>query len=736
MKKRIITLLAVVALLVVCAVVAAPKAEAATPRSFYQTADWTCPGCGKTGDQVTFYTWGDADYATAGNPGGARYGLYANDAEGECYHYFLTPASESGSQRTITGTGRCVIVVSSETGSAMIHATNPVEDIRFMYVGEGQEVFIIGNNATIKGSMKGGEAGGVFNVGEGGTLHLSGSLTIKGQDAATGVPTAGGLIYNKGTLTMDGVTVDATLNRTANSASGNGGAIANQGTMTISNSTITGGKISSTNSSSSGKMGGAIYNDSTLTINNSTINGTAAYRGGAIYSSGPLTINGGTINGGYASNRGGAFMSSGTTKVKDAIINAYTGTSGGTNQIYRGIMVAGGTCHLYGNTVVNSAGKALADGVACTSGTVTLSGNATVQNAAGTNAKNMWFYKADGTCKLRVATNWTGSASIYIASAATLSNHGGTYETDVLFAGTFDSSLAFTAASGTTTKSVNLFLENEEHENPKLTCYGGNFVTCRANLYENGVATGWYLRPQDAFNAYKNSTATEKYIKLWANFATTNTVDDLYVDFNGRTGSTWTNTDKTMHVFDSTLAVGSEDGNSHTISGGTVAPITQINGKTYVFNNNKVYPVDMKISAVSLRQNAAEAGMYYTASVTAHANAGITAWGVAVTLDAAETALAEHLYTQETDTTKLGKEFNSVLVKGIVKSAEDTERANAPIYAKAYIMVGDTVAMSAAADYSLNTLMQKIIDKGTFQDEVAQMATYGWFNALVVEMTA
>lgn len=712
MKKRILTLLAVLTLLVVCAAFAVNAAN--TPKTYYQSADWTCPCCGLTGDQLTFYTWG-----TSGNPSG-QYALAAGN------HYFLGAASTSGSQRTISGTGKCVVILTNNTGSAMTHATNSTKNIRFMEISNGQEVYLIGNNATIKASRPNDTAGGAIAVWEGGALHLSGSLTIKGQDAAAGVPTTGGMIYNAGTVTMDGVTIDGSSTREALATEGNGGAITNQGTMTITNCTVIGGSLDTTKG-----QGGAIYNDSTLTITNSTITGSSSYRGGAIANSGTMTVEGGTITGGYAVNRGGALMSTGTTKLKDVTVNAHTQGSG---QIYRGIMVAGGKCYLYGTTTVNSAAMALGDGVSVTSGSVYLSDKATIKNEAGTHYENGWLYKADGSCKVYVDRDWTGSASFYPASAATLSNHGGTYETDVFINGQLNDDFTFTNATGTSTKAVNLYLENVDHDHPKMTCYGGGFVTCRAQLFVNGEATGWYLRPQDAFSAYTKSTAAEKYIKLWANFSTTNTVDTLYLDFNGRTGGTWTLAEgQTLYTFDSTADAG-EAGVKVTTSGaGTLAPITQIGGKTYVNNAGTIYPVELKVNGVSLRPSATQASMYYSAEIVAHQDAGIDSFGMAVALSNSD-VLEEHLYTAETDTTKLDA-FNSVLVNGVVKNdvTENDARAAQKIYAKAYIKVGDTVVMSAAADYSLNSLVSAIAKDPQYADRLTEIAAYDWYSALVIE---
>ena len=91
---------------------------------------------------------------------------------------------------------------------------------------------------------------------------------------------AGGCIYNSGTMTISGITMDG------NSAP-HGGAASNYGDMQITNCTIT-------NNSANGD-GGGINNAGTLTVTNTKITGNNAVNGGGISTIGKLTLNNVTV---------------------------------------------------------------------------------------------------------------------------------------------------------------------------------------------------------------------------------------------------------------------------------------------------------------------------------------------------------------------------------------------------------------------------------------------------------
>ena len=96
---------------------------------------------------------------------------------------------------------------------------------------------------------------------------------------------AGGCIYNSGTMTISGITMDG------NSAP-HGGAVSNYGDMQITNCTIT-------NNSANGD-GGGINNADTLTVTNTEITGNNAVNGGGISTIGKLTLNNVTVTGNTA----------------------------------------------------------------------------------------------------------------------------------------------------------------------------------------------------------------------------------------------------------------------------------------------------------------------------------------------------------------------------------------------------------------------------------------------------
>ena len=101
---------------------------------------------------------------------------------------------------------------------------------------------------------------------------------------------AGGCIYNSGTITISGITMDG------NSAP-HGGAVSNYGDMQITNCTIT-------NNSANGD-GGGINNAGTLTVTNTEITGNNAVNGGGISTIGKLTLNNVTVTGNTADHGSG-----------------------------------------------------------------------------------------------------------------------------------------------------------------------------------------------------------------------------------------------------------------------------------------------------------------------------------------------------------------------------------------------------------------------------------------------
>jgi hypothetical protein len=298
-----------------------------------------------------------------------------------------------------------------------------------------------------------------------------------------------------------------------------------------------------------------------------------------------------------------------------------------------------------------------------------------------------------------VDSNWSGSATVSLPGF-TLQDAGSDVGTPHLteFAssavkfGTIDSENSYSFAAGTATKykAINLFLESGTHGNPKMAGHLGHVVAMGAQVYDkDGKAIGWYLTAEEAADVCAKIEGDQS-VKVWVDHAST-IKSDVYMDLNGYNMTKLTLNDGVkLYAFDSKAAAG-EAGASINVA---AQPYTQINGKTYVVNDGRVYPVELKIASVSLRlgADASSASMYYTASIKAAAEAGIKNFGVAVTVDPEAAKLTEdYLYTQVENETPNG-EYYGVLVQNIAandKTGKNAGNAATPIYAKAYVTLED-----------------------------------------------
>ena len=166
--------------------------------------------------------------------------------------------------------------------SGVNNTTNGANGLPVIGGTKAVDLTIVGNGDTIE--RVGSDYFRLLAVAPGSALTLS-QVTLRGGGVA-GVPyspSAGGAIYNQGTLTLN----ESTLS--GNSASiGFGGAIYNAGgTVTVSGSTVS-------DNSAEGGLGGAIYNaGGTVTVSNSTF---SANRVSAGYSWGNSGYGGGIYN--------------------------------------------------------------------------------------------------------------------------------------------------------------------------------------------------------------------------------------------------------------------------------------------------------------------------------------------------------------------------------------------------------------------------------------------------------
>ena len=211
----------------------------------------------------------------------------------------------------------------------MTEGAPAVKDCTSGYRGGG--IFAKGSTAIVnfsKGEISGNKAasaGGGIRMDGAGTLKISGTALISGNELTNAAPNGGAGIHNKGAVvtisggeikdhtfekstnaynTMYGAGIyneSGTVNITGGTISGNtvkntkangqafGGAIANKATLNISGGTITGNKVENTASgtgTSAKVYGGAVYNasDAVMTLTGGTFTGnTSSHAGAAIY---------------------------------------------------------------------------------------------------------------------------------------------------------------------------------------------------------------------------------------------------------------------------------------------------------------------------------------------------------------------------------------------------------------------------------------------------------------------
>lgn len=192
---------------------------------------------------------------------------------------------------------------------------------------EGHAVIFDGNHATR-----------LFIIADTGSLTLDG-ITLQNGDADRG-----GVIENRGIVSISASTF------IGNSGQQSGGAIHNVGMMSISTSTFTdnrgyyGGAIynegtmnisTSTFTGNSADYGGAVQNVGTMSIGNSTFtDNRAVWGGGAVSNTHTLTIRASTFSTNSAQGDGGAIRNLGAMSIIEATFRANSATTGGAVHNY------------------------------------------------------------------------------------------------------------------------------------------------------------------------------------------------------------------------------------------------------------------------------------------------------------------------------------------------------------------------------------------------------------------
>ena len=716
MKKRILVLLAVVALMVACMVVSAQAAA-------FDLATFKCPcsACEAARLENPEYVKPTSEWATS----------LSGLVDGS--HVYLSANTSVGSLSV--GEGKEVVVV-LDNKYLLFTSTSA----RAMLInGAGAKLHLIGttSSSVVMSKTKTTNNGAFAQVSTGAELHLYGTLHLKMHGTAGPQPTSSGMIkLSNGRLHLHdaaamGMGVSGAPRISASTLAGTGSS--NQGGIC---------KLEDSNcvfTMDAGTLEGAVISMSGLETD---VPKHRVGRGGLLYNNGgTININGGTLKGagsvtgsGTVSRGGLIYNGSGTLNITGGTFTADANMTGD----YRGICIAGGTVNFSGGTI-NSANISQGDGIGLLSGTLTMSGSATVKNANGTLDNNIFRWSTENAEKyemnpavFQLDKDWNGSASIDLQGHGK-NNLNGAILKDYLFFGIVTDGV-FAPGAGTT-KALSLYLEDTSFENPQLHGTTQYIVPSRAALKADGEVVSWHLETQGAVNAYASAEGANKHVKVWTNYVSnskdTTVTSEVYVDLNGYDQTDWAlGEGGVIYAFDSAAKAGAVGA---TINVAT-QPVTQIGGKTYftkaVDGTTTVYPVEYKLTQVALR--AASEGIYYKGSLKAHEDLGAT-MGIAVTVadDPAANSLEQYLYTEET----ASGEHNGVLVQNILNNAT-TVNAEKLVKACAYIKVDGQPYMSDIAQYSLKGLVEQILENDLYTGQAGFEALHTKLKGLGYDLAA
>jgi hypothetical protein len=266
----------------------------------------------------------------------------------------INAANQAGGSNTINLTPNTIFDL-----TAVNNTTNGANGLPVISGGDrklaADNLTIVGNGDTIqRDTTSGMPAFRLFDVAQGASLTLENVKLQGGFAFGSGAAADGGAIYNQGTLTLSGATVQD------NTAQGSDGAPA---TFTRKNGFMAAG-------AGADAAGGGIWSSGTVTLQGgSTVqgNGTFGGTGGAAF--GPLGAASGGFHGGAGGSGfgGGLYEAGGSASVSNAILagNSADGGQGGAVSAYSyigssgsggaasggGLYVAGGTLSMSNDTV-------------------------------------------------------------------------------------------------------------------------------------------------------------------------------------------------------------------------------------------------------------------------------------------------------------------------------------------------------------------------------------------------
>ena len=273
---------------------------------------------------------------------------------------------------------------------------------------------------------------GIYNTV--GSSSTPGICTITGGSISNNTASsgAGGGIYSDGTLTVSSVTMSK------NSATGDGGAIYATGALTITGSESSPVTINS----NSAANGAGVYRNSSSRFTASYVafsSNIATTSGGALYNeSGDFTLSSCTFtsNTATAGSGGALYNASGDSTLSSCTFTSNTATSGNGGALYN----ASGTLTLSGGTIGASeaANSAVCGGGVYNAGTLSVDGTSICYNTASGSAAGGGGVYNSGTFTL------TGSSAVISNNSATSGNGGGVYSV-----GTSETAATFTMNAGT-----------------------------------------------------------------------------------------------------------------------------------------------------------------------------------------------------------------------------------------------------------------------------------------------
>ena len=432
MKKRIITLLAVLALLVTCMVVAA---QAETTATAALTGDETCPVCKAKLSEIT-----DWVEATSAADFTAEHVIIKND---------LTLTTNPG----WGAVDQTILIRSSADFSEAATAVTVSMDANNRFNAEDsngaftKKLTIYGEKATLQSKMQNAN-GGMFRTGTvkvgntsyNGTLKVYGDITIKPMEGATN-GTSGGIVFvNKGEAHFTGVTFDGCKGTSGGVIyQTNGGTVSSFTDCVFKNVTATsygvaylqGGASAGftncdfDNCSATGGAGGAIYQDTFLWDSNKQKQSLALKVTNCTFTDCSAKTNGGVI-----------YTTSGSTTLTNCTITGSSAATGGV--LYSGVKTyknsEGKDAYLYGQFILD--GTTISDCSATGNGGVLYiqhHGSLTVKNkskienctaggegafVATADTKKPTITVTDSTIDGCVATGYGGVISMYLGSVS------------------------------------------------------------------------------------------------------------------------------------------------------------------------------------------------------------------------------------------------------------------------------------------------------------------------------